>query len=157
MSTKSIHDKRRVAIHEAGHAIMNIVLDRKIESVSISDKTGLWAGRCTAEELLYVNNKEKTVRRSMKVALAGLLAEKVSGYDMDLTDSGYSMDWNEAIAKAKSFVPEIEVNEYIAFVMHEAESTLKNSVIALSRLADALVEKEQLSGLEVHKIVYPEK
>ena len=35
VSVSSLHDRKITAVHEAGHAIMNLLLDRKVAKVSV--------------------------------------------------------------------------------------------------------------------------
>ena len=80
VSVSSLHDRKITAVHEAGHAIMNLLLGRKVAKVSVVPySSGIGGMTVTTDD----NDEDKKLRfesdfiNDIKVLLAGKVAEEL--------------------------------------------------------------------------------
>lgn len=175
-------ERRRVAIHEAGHALTAALAGRDVKLASIlrrSGSIGLVAHDEVDERYLQTPSEARDV---MMVALAGRAAEI---QEFGEASSGVASDLHTATTIAAELVGMLGVSDsllsldaaqssptgnLVAKVMQDATARAKADELmnaaadraacavlehrrALLALADALVEQDELSGDEVHIIV----
>ncbi len=173
-------ERRRVAIHEAGHALTAALTGRDVKLASILRRAGtlgLVAHDEVDERFLQTPSE---ARDMMMVALAGRAAEI---QEFGEASSGVADDLHTATTIAAELVGMFGASDsllsldaaespgnLVAKVLQDASSRAKAEVLlsaaadraacavlehrrALLALADALVEEDELSGDEVHIIV----
>ena len=175
-------ERRRVAIHEAGHALTAALAGRDVKLASIlrrSGEVGLVAHHEVDERYLQTPSEARDV---MMIALAGRAAEiqefgeASSGVANDLhsattiaaelvgmlgaSDSLLSLDAAESsptgnlVAKVFSdATARAKADELMNTAADRAACAVLEHRRALLALADALVEQDELTGDEVHIIV----
>ena len=175
-------ERRRVAIHEAGHALTAALAGRDVKLASIlrrSGEVGLVAHNEVDERYLQTPSEARDV---MMIALAGRAAEI---QEFGEASSGVASDLHSATTIAAELVGMLGASDsllsldaaqgsptgnLVAKVFHDPTARAKADELmnaaadraacavlehrrALLALADALVEQDELTGDEVHIIV----
>jgi cell division protease FtsH len=177
------HDKKVIAYHEAGHALMQVISGEdaiKLQKVTIIPRgRSLGSTHFTPERDLLNYSKEQLIAK-LRCLMAGRIAEELA---LGSITSGASGDIQEATRTARQMVFEwgmsplgfmalsrSEGEEAIASqqTFHEAEqhvrsllddnyaaatAALKESREALDAVAEDLIARETISGDDVRKIV----
>lgn len=177
------HDKKVIAYHEAGHALMQVLSGEdtiKLQKVTIIPRgRSLGSTHFTPERDLFNYSQEQLIAK-LRCLMAGRIAEELA---LGSITSGASGDIQEATRTARQMVFEWGMSplgfmalsrsdgaEAIASqqTYHEAEAhvralldgnyleatrALTESRAALDEIAQALIEKETISGDEVRRIV----
>ena len=169
-------EKRITAIHEMGHALVSRLLEnQKISKISILPRNNNTLGFVLYEsddEIdSYMQTKED-LENKIKTTLAGKIAEKIvfnhytSGCSNDLQKTSsiaYNMVTKFGMSSLGSFAltSELcsqekiyeEVNKIVGKCYKETKNLLKENLELLNKLADYLVEKEEITGTEFEKIL----
>lgn len=177
------HDKRVIAYHEAGHALVQVLSGEdsiKLQKVTIIPRgRSLGATHFTPERDLFNYSKEQLTAK-LRCLMAGRIAEETV---LGSITSGASGDIQEATKTARQMVFEWgmsplgfmaisrgEGEESLASpqTFHEAEAHVRSLLdenyrettrlliehrAALDGIAQALIERETISGDEVRQIV----
>lgn len=177
------HDKKVIAYHEAGHALMQVLSGEdamKLQKVTIIPRgRSLGSTHFAPERDLFNYSRELLVAR-LRCLMAGRVAEELA---LGTITSGASGDIQEATRTARQMVFEFgmsplgfmaltraEDGEPIASAQtfHEAERHLKallddnyeattqalrGNRVALDAIAEALIARETISGDDVRQIV----
>ena len=175
-------ERRRVAIHEAGHALTAALAGRDVKLASIlrrSGSIGLVAHDEVDERFLQTTSEARDI---MMVALAGRAAEiqefgeASSGVANDLhtattiaaelvgrlgasdsllsLDAAHSSPGDNLVAKVfQNTTARAKADELMNAAADRAACAVLEHRRALLALADALVDQDELSGDEVHVIV----
>lgn len=152
------------AYHEAGHAVVNHLLNgRKAVSVSIiktSESEGRFIRDPASADYFYPKSGDdtETLNRmyiEVAVGLAGDLAEmKVSGR---YNGSNIEGDLKKALDMADTLMfhtgGERDIVEYIDEVSAEVKTLLEDKWPAVEALAQTLLERKELSGDEITNII----
>jgi cell division protease FtsH len=176
------HDKKIIAYHEAGHALMQVISGEdaiKLQKVTIIPRgRSLGSTHFTPERDLLNYSQEQLIAK-LRCLMAGRVAEELA---LGSITSGASGDIQEATRTARQMVFEwgmsplgfmalsrSEGEESIAspHTLHEAERHVKALLdgnyeettkaltryrAALDAIADALIQRETISGDEVRAI-----
>lgn len=176
------HDKRVIAYHEAGHALVQVLSGEdsvKLQKVTIIPRgRSLGATHFTPERDLFNYSKEQLIAK-LRCLMAGRIAEETV---LGSITSGASGDIQEATKTARQMVFEWGMSplgfmaisrgdgeESLASpqTFHEAEAHVRSLLdenyrettrllvehrSALDGIAQALIERETISGDEVRKI-----
>lgn len=160
----------RVAIHEAGHALISeLVKPNSVSQVTVTSRgNALGYVRQSQEEdqKLYT---AKELRDQIKVCLAGALAEKLV---LGEKSTGSGNDFQQAVKIAKTIVNtglstlgvfsvddmpsekiNIEIQEIIKDEEGIVENLLNNNLDLLSEIVDALKKQEKISGDVIRKLI----
>lgn len=150
------------AYHEAGHALLAVVLGGRLQSVTIDpawddgparygDTRVEWhAQRLTPRELC---------EKSILVALAGPVAERIhrgEAYHPGLV-AEWAADWRLAWAAAESILPDEHRRlQYLERLTVQLEQWLRQDAMwaALAAIVDELSAHETLDGDQVAEIVH---
>ncbi len=177
------HDKKVIAYHEAGHALMQVLSGEeaiKLHKVTIIPRgRSLGSTHFTPERDLFNYSREQLVAK-LRCLMAGRIAEELA---LGSITSGASGDIQEATKTARQMVFEwgmsplgfmalsrSEGEESLASpqTFHEAERHVRDLLdgnyaaatqaltqqrVALDAIAEALVARETISGDEVREIV----
>lgn len=172
--TRPLSDIRRVAVHEAGHAVAQIALGGVVESVTIvvTEETG---GRTRTSGLLPDPPTARDLDREAVVSLAGRAAEAAllgapsAGAESDLAKATELVCMQHASsglggsllhlapsgsASALLIDPVFRktVEQHIARLYAEAEALVRERQAAVTAVTDALVKRRVLSGAQVRVI-----
>lgn len=160
----------RVAIHEAGHALVSeLVKPNSVSQVTVTSRgNALGYVRQNQEEdqLLYTENE---LRNQIKVCLAGALAEEIS---LGNKSTGAGNDYQQAVKIAKNMIntglsslgiisfeniPSDMLNSEIKKIISEEElivhDLIKNNSLVLLKIAEILKEYEKVDGDKIRKIL----
>lgn len=160
----------RVAIHEAGHALISeLVKPNSVSQVTVTSRgNALGYVRQSQEEdqKLYT---EQELRNQIKVCLAGAIAEEIHLGDKS---TGAGNDFKQAVKIAKTIInsglsslgvisiedlPPIKVNQVVKDIIKDEEIVVKNLMIdniaVLKEIVNLLKEKEKISGEVIRKII----
>lgn len=167
----SYEQKRTIAFHECGHAILNYLINKKLpEKISIIPRAGV-LGAALLNTEFDVFYTPKKIEEQIKVCLAGRASEEVF---IGEVSSASSPDLEKASALSKilvlnlgqsSFGPYIPTSEIL---MAEVESLARDKMKSLyeavvqvlkdrknivSCLVDELLEKEELSAAQLEVLI----
>jgi cell division protease FtsH len=175
-------DRERVAVHEAGHAVVAELLGRPVELITVlrhGEALGLVAHRDEEERSLQTYTEARSL---VTVAMAGLAAEELrygeasSGVAGDLEAatrlachlvgamgaSGSRLSWAAAdVAGAGNLVAKVLADDgaraaaeaLLAESEAHARALLTAHQAAHTAVVDALLERDELSGDELRRIV----
>jgi len=173
-------EKKAIAYHEAGHAVVCKLLSPERETFKLSiirrDETGgvLWA---PDKEEMLTRDKIHLLNR-IKVSLAGHVAEKIkcrapsSGAEADFANAlstAHNMVWRWGMGKSgyignfhaldKNLISEEikrkldeDVQDIMKNCLEETEKILKENITLLDYLAEELLKKEELNYIELEEI-----
>lgn len=181
------HDKKVIAYHEAGHALMQVLSGEetiKLQKVTIIPRgRSLGSAHFTPERDLFNYSQEMLIAR-LRCLMAGRVAEEIA---LGSITTGASSDIQEATRTARQMVFEFGMSPlgFMALTraedgqptasvhtIHEAERHLKALLdgnyaattealtanrAALDAIAAALMEHETVTGDDVRKIVAAKK
>ncbi|HGM8089287.1 TPA: AAA family ATPase [Pseudomonas aeruginosa] len=179
-TTESV--RRRVAVHEAGHAVATVLLDLgKLEKVSLLPRgNALGVTMITPEEERRLVSKTQ-LERELQMLLAGRLAERLilgdvsSGAADDLhraseialamvTDYGMSPTSILSLKAVRSanvghtkVDPVAAANELLMLAERDFSKILREAQDQLEEIADVVFEQEEVSGETVEQILAPVK
>ena len=150
-----------IAYHEAGHALMAVLLGGKVKQVTIEPDNDDGPDRQGDTQVVWrragLSDKE-FAKIAVQVSLAGPVAEMI--YSGDPYHPGlvaeWAADWREAWDVAVALhVDERQRLEYLENVSIQLYHQLKGDELwaALAALADNLLAHETLEGEQVEEIV----
>jgi ATP-dependent Zn protease len=150
-----------IAYHEAGHALMALLLGGEVKQVTIEPDNDDGPNRQGDTQVLWrrsgISDKE-FARKAVQVSLAGPVAEMI--YSGDPYHPGlvaeWAADWREAWNSALPLHPdERQRLEYLEQASIHLYRLLKEDDLwaALASLADHLLAHESLEGEQVEEIV----
>ena len=150
--------RRRIAVHEAGHAIMTILLDphRKITAVSINadaESMGKAIMENTGDSIT-----ESMMKANLAVLFGGRNAERIVFGEHS---TGCAADYKEARQLASAMVNDLAMGELGASskteFLVEADKTATEILSAhkeeLIKKAELLLEKGTLTGKEISELL----
>ncbi len=144
--------KHQQAVHAAGHAVVAILLGMDLEHVRVFETGCGWAGDMN----LIGKHGDVDDRDHVAILAAGSIAEfQVDrGYQSDPKVRYGSDDWLQIDALAKRH-PETPAEDFMADAEERALALLgePNNWRAVTVLADALMEKEEVQGFDALAIV----
>jgi hypothetical protein len=148
------------AYHEAGHAIARFALGRRIDRVSIlpdADSLGHVRGQVLPSHLFAKGGDisdvpTKTVEDQIVILLAGPLAEK--RFTGRWNRVGASSDYEGASTVAVSTHGDDDVRDaFIRYLEAVGKALIDVHWYLVEALAAALLERETLSGVQVHRVI----
>ncbi len=162
-------EKRITAYHEAGHALINILLDcdSSVEYVSIIRRKSHYGLTRTIKNE-QENNDMKILYNKICYCMAGEAAEELIfsypfRYTTDYTlkncsDKSIIMhDYAAAEYYIKLLFEKYQTSGNIFFIIHnqyqKAKTLLKNNISKLHAIAQALIEKQRLSREEINLLI----
>jgi ATP-dependent Zn protease len=150
-----------VAYHEAGHALMALVLGGEVQIVTIDPDRDDGPHREGDTQVLWRRSRDgekEYARKAVEVSLAGPVAEMI--YSGDPYHPGlvaeWAADWREAWEAAMPlFADERKRLRYLEDVSIRLYHRLQDEDLwaALASLADHLLAHETLEGEQVEEIV----
>ncbi|MBM7654202.1 AAA family ATPase [Neobacillus cucumis] len=169
-TSRSLHDhdtKRRVAIHEAGHAIVaSLTKPGSVRKATIIPRGEALGYVAPIPKELHLSTTSDLLDR-VAMVLAGGVAERiflgehsigVSGdvqqakhlieqmVDIGMLQDGFTLTFNKQDKESK-------MQELFTKGLEQAETLIKNHQLQYQQLVDALLKKETLEGTEVEAIV----
>ena len=168
------HWERRLACHEAAHAVICYKLRLPFYSVSI-EHNGLGSGCVTLQEMAL--DKPSRVKHFIMACWAGKLAEAIDSGEkpddqdlrrywkddgentpMDLSDDRNEKqldDPSNIIAHATRVCDGERAQAFIDYLKHETTALIRNGSTwaAIQALSDALLEKRTLSAKKARRII----
>jgi len=168
-------EKRRVSIHEAGHALMGKILNTDIISkISIVPRSqSLGYVMYTPDEERYLVTEEE-LKNKIKVMLGGRAAESIIYGDVStgakddlkkanqiafqmvceygMSDLGNRFFEPQLIEKCYDLIDK-EINKIIDNCYRDAVDKIRLQVNLLKKIAEVLYEKETLTGEDLDKII----
>jgi ATP-dependent Zn protease len=151
--------RRHIAYHEAGHAVIALILGYKVGKVTIKPRySQLTLGRTEGIQPGEASSNRVVDREAtdIKIDLAGPLAEQLinpAPFD-ELIENGSGGDWRSARRTARSFGLNTPREAEILIVRYALESAVlvQQHQEAITRVAAALLEHETLVGDEIKRI-----
>jgi cell division protease FtsH len=183
--TRVVSDSKRelVAYHEAGHALMGILLGdydnvKKISIVPRGDASGVTYFEPSEDRIDNGLYTREYLENRLMVALGGRIAEELKYGTLKIT-TGASQDFRQATALATQMVTEYgfnqtigplnvmdniigdalsadiacEVKELIEHSYSEGMELLRQNEMYLDRIAKALMEKENLEPKDLNELL----
>lgn len=155
-------EKYVVAIHEAGHAVMSVLLKRALYYVTIITNDDS-EGHCL-NDINYDIENGKTeaermyrLKRECQILLAGVLAEKEFGlFIEEELSGGYAGDLENLAELIRSYSKgEDHMPEWFKAVYINAIEIIKDpkTKLQIKAVAGALIEQKYLSGVKVKRIM----
>lgn len=151
----------QIAYHEAGHALMAVLLGGKVRHVTIEPDDDYGPERQGDTQVLWLRSGISVrdfANKTIQVSLAGPVAEMI--YTGDPYHPGlvgeWAADWNEAWEAAIAVHPnESKRLQYLEQVSIQLYHRLKEDELwaALASLADHLLAHETLDAEQVEEIV----
>jgi cell division protease FtsH len=138
-----VPDRRHVAYHEAGHAVVCVLLGYELIDVTIRPK-----GRTEGSFLMTKMRCPRADR--IKLYLAGAIAEALVS---PTPFYGASGDWQSIARIARGMA---RAEETLEKLLEETEALVQQNAEAIVRVADALLKHKTLKGEEVTKIMRAE-
>ncbi len=172
--TMSLEDRRRLAYHEAGHAVAQYLLlpsDRMIKVTIIRHGQALGLAATKPLEERYTRSRDE-IFAEIQCALASRAAEelflgqKLSGVVQDLTDAtrlaAAAIGWlgmDGSLYSARAFgevVPDAHTKRRIERILDEQLTSVKGLLAShrtfVHQVAEGLLDRHELSGDEVDTI-----
>lgn len=147
--------KEIIAYHEAGHAVIGIILDKKIDYVTI-EKFNNKLGETKFIEIekdLFIDQLEDEWRKHIICIFAGgLSAEKIDdGYDWEL----HSISDIEKVVKIATTIcnKEKDVEEYCMKQREEAIKLINLYWVKIDLLAKELLIQNRLNGDQIKILI----
>jgi len=161
---------KRVALHEAGHAIVGeLVAPGSVSSVTISARgAALGYTRNTPEDDLYLYTREK-IEEEIVVLLSGAIAEEIH---YGSRSTGSASDFDRAVSLAKRIVlmgmsplgvvdadtiPSRSLSRALGAILLEQETKAREMLeprhSTMVRLSEALTEHERISGEDIRAML----
>lgn len=164
-----LETKKRVAYHEAGHALISVLTKRgSVRQASITPRGQAAGAVITIPEDLNLSTRSELMNR-LKMTLAGGIAERfifgehsvgVSG-DLEQTKNIIEAMVNKvgmASNSMKMFFDEKDKKREMEKIFEEAASGCQQLITenkqSFERIAKALLEKETITGDEIENLVY---
>lgn len=163
-------EKRRIAVHEAGHAVVSeIFLPGAVAGVNVAARgKALGYVRQTQQEDMYLYTADY-LRKKIGVALSGAIAEQIM---LGSRSTGAGGDLQQASELARQIVfggmsdigivspgdlPQEALHRAVAGVLSDVEAEvcalLSEKQDMLERIVDVLLDRESLSGEEFRAIM----
>lgn len=163
-------EKKRIAIHEAGHAVISeFVKPGSVASVNVASRgNALGYVRQTQEDDLYLYTVDY-IKGRIAVALGGAVAEELV---FGNRSTGASNDFQQAVSMAKQIifngmselgvvspedVPKDLLHKQITAILQEVEAgvriVLKDQYNMLEKVVSVLLERETISGSEFREMI----
>lgn len=175
-SEQFARDREIVTYHEAGHAVMKYLLGQPISRASIVGTTSGVGGAVFGEDKDGLLRTSKDIRDNILVYYAGRASEKIKFGDVstgavdDISKateqiisyiSKYGFDEEiGAVDLRQLYANDIDIDNISSRVMEmgkiyekQAEDELSNNYELVERLANALSEKEIMTGNEIEKLL----
>lgn len=148
------------AYHEAGHALMALLLGERVQSISIEPDWDDGPRRSGEVQIAFTtsDSSRDTILRSIQIALAGPVAEMIhSGepFHPGLVEE-WSADWSAAWDAAAAILPqETSRLRFLEQSTVQIYRLLRDDKhwAALAAIVDHLLAHETLESDEVHEIV----
>jgi vesicle-fusing ATPase len=170
----SAAEKRRIAIHEAGHAVMSeFVNPGSVASVNVAARgNALGYVRQTQEEDRYLYTVD-FIKGRIAVALGGAIAEEIT---FGNRSTGASNDFQQATSMAKQIIfngmselgivspddiPKDMLHKQLTEILREVEAgvrvVLKDQAATLEKVVQVVLAKETVSGAEFRELLKTEQ
>jgi cell division protease FtsH len=142
-------DIKHTAYHEAGHAVMALRLGYEVGKVTIVRRQGV---------LGKAHIRNRTSPDDIRIDLAGQLAEALVNPSEEKIQLGALCDWRNTRRSVREFVAlgfigDQEGGILIEELLHETRALVRRDREAISRVAEALLERKTLTGPEIKRIM----
>jgi cell division protease FtsH len=159
---------KRVAFHEAGHALLSSIYSpgsvQKATIVPYSGSLGLVLSKESEDNSLKTRSE---LLHKIQMLLAGGVSERIFFEEHSV---GVSQDFDQAKQLSETMVTKLgmtlddfsfttknnhqdEIKRILDHCFTQTQSTIENNKVAITIIAEALLEKESLSGEEIDEIV----
>ena len=137
-------DPRYIAYHEAGHAVVNLVIGYKVTKATIRPRYSL-LGRVNFDGRVSDDKVDEAIAK-IKSNLAGPLAEQLINPEQfdNLILNGSRGDWQRVRRAAQQIA-----NGMIDRLIRDTHALVQEHRSAIERIAAALLEHETLTGKEI--------
>jgi ATP-dependent metalloprotease FtsH len=163
-------EKRRIAVHEAGHALLSELMQTKsVASINIASRSNaLGYVRQTPPDDIYLYTFT-ILKGRIAVALAGAVAEEIT---LGSRSTGAANDFKQAVEMAKQIIyggmstlgiispddlPKNLLHETLSLILKESETFVKNyletNAALLDRIVTVLLEQESISGEDFRQLL----
>lgn len=138
-------DRILTAYHEAGHAVMALLMGRSIQKVSIIPSQNR-LGACTFQKGRTKQIQDK-LEAEILILLAGMAAEGRKSGRYNLQGAARDLQMVEKLALARSGNPR-QATKLIHKMLDKTQHLLTNRATwaAVKMIADELIEHESISG-----------
>jgi cell division protease FtsH len=145
-------DRLLTAYHEAGHALVQTLLEDAdpVHKVSIIPRGPALGATFSLPEKDRLAYSRSYAESFMRVACAGRIAEEMLGHD---TNSGAANDIKQATSIARHMVTEWGMSERLGFVYYGDEASSKSRATELGLTREFSEETARLIDEEVKRIV----
>ncbi|MEM6731933.1 MAG: hypothetical protein AAF658_10275 [Myxococcota bacterium] len=149
------HSHWREAVHEAGHAVMAVLLGRPIVHVQIEPQpeTKMRSPTVLPKRRVEDSAERAHLEGEAMLALAGLSAERVLGVASQESLVASRADLEIATRVARLTVGGARADKAVAHHISVVERMLERRRELVVNLAKTLLEKQRLSGDDVRAIV----
>lgn len=151
----SITQRRR---HEAAHAVITYVLGGTVMSADVRDR-GNVGGRVESFPPIPSAGPAHTMWVRLQIAVAGAAQDTIDG----ILNAGSSTDIDKALRQAvtltaaawtpNGYIGAPTPGDLIAYAVESNKRLLAECQDAISAIEKALIDKDELAGVEVHQIL----
>ncbi|MDA8345748.1 MAG: AAA family ATPase [Thermaerobacter sp.] len=162
-------EMRRVALHEAGHALLAEVLrPGSVASITITSRGGaLGYVRQAPDDDRYLHTTQE-LETDIAVALAGMVSEELT---LGGRSTGAAQDFEQAFQRGRLLIfsgmsplgvvseqtlPEADLHRALTEIVHSVEERVRGVLSAhvdgLHRVADRLAESERMTGQDLRTL-----
>jgi ATP-dependent Zn protease len=147
-------DLKHIAYHEAGHAVIGLVVGYDVRSVTIKPKYGALGKTSVQPGAASSNRCVDRDAAAIKIGLAGPLAEQlISPVRFDeLLTNGCRHDWRNVKRIARDLNTPREAEILIVMLAIETATLVQQHRQSIVSVATALLERETLTGEEIARL-----
>ncbi|WP_148133406.1 AAA family ATPase [Candidatus Formimonas warabiya] len=162
-------EKRRIAIHESGHAFISETLEKNsVSYVTITSRgNALGYMRQIPASDIYLYTKDHLLKQ-INICLAGAVAEEIL---IGNKSSGSLNDFRQAVKLARQIIdcglsnlgivdsesiPQQSIHDEVREIIQRQEQVtgelIKGNLAVLNRMVDLLLENEYIAGEQLHEL-----
>jgi len=154
-------DEYLTAIHEAGHAVMSVMLHRAIEFVTVVESDD-YSGLCQNKETnldeysMEFDSYRRKIRREIMILFAGYIAIGNHELPINWQEAEIESDFNKVFDLVMRVSgTEEHTGKFFYKYWSKTVELINQPLIQqqIKAVADALMEKKTLSGDEVRQII----
>jgi len=154
-------DKKITAWHEAGHALVNVLLDKchPLHKVTIIPRGQALGATMSLPKDDVLNRQSREMHETIAMTMAGRIAEEIVTGDVSTGDSdeyvflGKEISQNKTYSEQTAQQIDTEVRRLIDEGYKLAKGLIEDNRDKLDLIANALLEYETLDGKQVEDIV----
>lgn len=149
--------RQRVAVHEAGHAMMSIIT--KVPFTKIEIRRGMVQSGCVLHPVQTAHTIDDATRliiSNAMVSLAGHIAEELffnEKNDLYQPGNGSARDVADLFTELRKRLPENEICPFVSWIYVKTTNLLKKAMPQVCLIAKELQRRNTMTEEEVKKLI----